>query len=113
MNTRVRMGAAVMWLCFSAFAEQRQMAGAEDREIKNATASGGIESVIDDLSTAQYGEVNSHWRYLAFAATADTEGYGQVASMFRAVGRGDEIHAGRIAALLSSFGIKSQPASEP
>jgi rubrerythrin len=38
---------------------------------------------------------------LAYASKADEEGYGQVASMFRAIARGEEIHANNLAAVIA------------
>jgi rubrerythrin len=36
---------------------------------------------------------NAHVRYLALAQRADNEGYGEIASLFRAIARAEEIHA--------------------
>jgi rubrerythrin len=48
---------------------------------------------LEDLQTAFNGESNAHARYLAFAEQADKEGYFQIASLFRAAGRAEGIHA--------------------
>lgn len=48
---------------------------------------------LQNLETAFNGESNAHARYLAFAEKADQEGYFQVASLFRAAARAEEIHA--------------------
>lgn len=45
-----------------------------------------------NLQTALNGERNAHARYLAFAEKADQEGYGTVASLFRATAAAEEIH---------------------
>ncbi|MGC8494772.1 MAG: ferritin family protein, partial [Syntrophobacteraceae bacterium] len=39
---------------------------------------------LDNLMTAYNGESNARARYLAYAKEADQEGYGKVASLFRA-----------------------------
>ena len=52
-----------------------------------------IGLTLQNLETAFNGESNSHARYLAFAEKADQEGYFQVASLFRAAARAEEIHA--------------------
>ena len=51
------------------------------------------DTTLQNLQTAFNGESNAHARYLAFAAKADQEGYGEVASLFRATARAEEIHA--------------------
>lgn len=48
---------------------------------------------LQNLQTAFNGESNAHARYLAFAEKADQEGYFQVASLFRAAARAEQIHA--------------------
>ena len=48
---------------------------------------------LQNLETAFNGESNAHARYLAFAEKADQEGYLQIASLFRATARAEEIHA--------------------
>jgi rubrerythrin len=47
---------------------------------------------IKNLNTALNGERNAHARYLAFAQKADQEGYGAVASLFRAAAAAEEVH---------------------
>lgn len=48
---------------------------------------------LQNLQTAFNGESNAHARYLAFAEKADQDGYSQVASLFRAAARAEQIHA--------------------
>jgi rubrerythrin len=50
-------------------------------------------SALDNLQTAFNGESNANTRYLAFAKKADEEGFGEVASLFRAAAKNKEIHA--------------------
>jgi rubrerythrin len=65
-------------------------------------------STLDNMQAAFNGESNAHARYLAFAKKADTEGYGQVASMFRAAARAEEIHASNHAAVIKTMGAVPQ-----
>ena len=58
-----------------------------------AVAAAPRRSTLDNLQAAFNGESNANARYLAFAKKADEEGYGQVASLFRAAARAEEIHA--------------------
>jgi rubrerythrin len=72
------------------------------------------EGVIDDtylkattlqnLQTAYNGESNARAKYLAYAEKADKEGYGQVASLFRAAARAEDIHAQNHAEVIKSLG---------
>ena len=50
------------------------------------------QETMKNLSTALNGERNAHARYLAFAQKADEEGYGAVASLFRAAAASEEVH---------------------
>ncbi len=61
-------------------------------------------SNLENLQTAFNGESNAHARYLAFAQKADEEGYGKVASLFRAAARAEEIHARNHAEVIKKIG---------
>lgn len=61
-------------------------------------------TTLDNLMTAYNGESNAHARYLAFAEKADAEGYGHVASLFRAAARAEEIHAANHAVVIKKLG---------
>ena len=50
-------------------------------------------SSLDNLQEAFSGESQANRKYLAFAKKADTEGYGQVAKLFRAAAEAETIHA--------------------
>ncbi len=65
-------------------------------------------TTLENLQTAFNGESNAHACYLAFAAKADEEGYGPVASLFRAAARAEEIHAGNHAAVIKQLGAIPQ-----
>jgi rubrerythrin len=59
---------------------------------------------LENLQTAFNGESNAHARYLAFAQEADKEGYFQIASLFRAAARAEEIHANNHAQEIKALG---------
>jgi rubrerythrin len=61
---------------------------------------------LDDLQAAYNGESNAHARYLAFAQKADSDGYGQVASLFRAAARAEQIHLTNHAAVIRKMGVE-------
>jgi rubrerythrin len=61
-------------------------------------------TTLDNLQTAYNGESNAHARYVAFAAKADAEGYAQVAALFRAAARAEEIHAANHAVVIKKLG---------
>lgn len=50
------------------------------------------------------GESNARARYIEFAKAADAEGYTQVASLFRAAARAEEIHANNHAVVIRRMG---------
>jgi rubrerythrin len=59
---------------------------------------------LENMHAAFNGESNAHARYVAFAAQADKERYGEVASLFRAAARAEEIHASNHAAVINELG---------
>jgi rubrerythrin len=61
-------------------------------------------TIIEHLQHAYNGESNAHARYLAFAKKADEEGYGQVASLFRAAANAEQVHATRFSETLKKMG---------
>ena len=63
---------------------------------------------LDNLQAAFNGESNAHARYLAFAEKAAQEGYGEVASLFRAAAKAEEVHAANHAAVIKNLGGTSQ-----
>ena len=69
-----------------------------------AASAAAATSTLENMQAAYNGESNAHARYLAFAQQADSEGYGQVASLFRAAARAEEIHAGNHAAVIRQMG---------
>jgi len=65
-------------------------------------------TTLDNLMAAFNGESNAHANYAAFAKKADEEGYTQVASLFRAATRAEEIHAANHAAVIKKMGGNPQ-----
>ena len=65
---------------------------------------GKTSASLESLQDAFNGESNAHARYLAFAKKADEEGYGKVASLFRAAARAEEIHARNHAEVIKKLG---------
>ncbi len=66
-------------------------------------------STKENLLAAFQGESNARARYVAFAAKADQDGYGGVASLFRAAARAEEIHAKNHADVLKKSGVDAKP----
>ena len=62
------------------------------------------DKTLANLQAAYNGESNAHARYLAFAEKANGEGYAQVASLFRAAARAEEIHASNHAVVIKKMG---------
>lgn len=62
----------------------------------------------ENLQAAFHGESNACARYRAFAGKADEEGYGPVATLFRAAARAEEIHAANHAAVMAGMGVTPQ-----
>ncbi|HQT93619.1 MAG: hypothetical protein B7Z68_09090 [Acidobacteria bacterium 21-70-11] len=79
------------------------VAGFGLRSIEAAPATSTAKT-LDNLNAAFNGESNAHARYLAFAAKAGEEGYGEVASLFRAAARAESIHAANHAAVIKKLG---------
>lgn len=65
-------------------------------------------TTLENMQAAYNGESNAHARYLEFAKQANKEGYGEVASLFRAAARAEEIHAANHAAVIRKMGQDPQ-----
>src|ERR1035437_8259983 len=63
---------------------------------------------LANLQTAYNGESNAHAKYLEFAKQADSEGYGKVASLFRAAAAAEQIHLTCEAAVIKEAGTTPQ-----
>jgi rubrerythrin len=66
---------------------------------------------VEDLRTACRVESNARARYLAFAQKADEEGYGAVASLFRAAARSEEVEVNNQTAVIKKLGAIDYPAA--
>ena len=78
----------------------------------NATGTSLSSKTIENLQVAYNGESNAHVRYAAFAKKADEEGYGEVASLFRAASKAEEIHAANHAQVIKEMGAVPAKAIE-
>lgn len=65
----------------------------------------GESKTLENLLTAYNGESNAHAKYLAYAEQADKEGYGKVASLFRAAAKAEEIHLNNHARVITAMGV--------
>ncbi len=71
-----------------------------------ARAEQTTSATLKNMQDAFNGESNAHARYVAFAKKADEEGYGKVASLFRAAARAEEIHATEHAQVIKTLGAE-------
>jgi rubrerythrin len=70
------------------------------------TADKDSSRTLENLQAAFNGESNAHNKYLAFAKKAGEEGYGEVASLFRAAAKAEEIHANNHAVVIRTLGAE-------
>jgi rubrerythrin len=70
-------------------------------------------STPDNLQAAFNGESNAQAKYTAFAAKADEEGYGQVASLFRAAAKAESVHAANLAKTIKAMGAEPKADIKP
>ncbi len=68
---------------------------------------------LENLQTAFNGESNASARYAAFAKKADEEGYGEIASLFRAASKAEEIHAANHARVIREMGAEAKAIIAP
>jgi len=80
------------------------------RTVEMFTHAAGLEdlSVIRNLETALEEEMKNCAAYKAYAAGADAEGLHGLASLFRATGRAEQIHASNHARVLRHMGGSTQ-----
>jgi rubrerythrin len=109
-NLRKTLSATVFFslaIVFCAYAEEVKTAETVQTDTVKMpeTLSASIEkTTLDNLQAAFNGETNANTRYLAFAQKADEEGYGKVASLFRATARAEQVHFERQAKLIKELG---------
>lgn len=72
--------------------------------VSPAARAGTNGPTLQNLQAAYNGESNAHVRYLAFAEQANKEGYVQVAILFRAAARAEQIHLNNHAAVIKQLG---------
>ena len=95
---------------FCAYAGEAKLAGKVPAEVSEAVPVGRAvpvtieKTTLENLQTAFNGESNANARYLAFAQKADAEGYGKVASLFRAAARAEQVHFERHAKVIKQLG---------
>jgi len=78
-------------------------AGLQAAEAGSAAPVAGLKT-LNNLMAAYDGESNAHARYLEFAKKADEEGYGAVASLFRAAANAEAVHAKYHANVIKKLG---------
>ena len=66
------------------------------------------DKVLQSLQTAFNAENNAKARYLAFAIRADQEGYGNIATLFRAAAKAEEFHARNFSQRIGRLGGTQQ-----
>lgn len=79
----------------------------------SSTTAISSETTLNNLITAFQGESNASAKYAAFAKKADEEGYGRVASLFRAASRAEQIHAANHLRVIEKMGRKTVAKIEP
>ena len=81
--------------------------------LAQAVQSPAADNTLKNLEAAFNGESNANARYLAFASKADQEGYGEVAILFRAAAKAEEVHARNFAAHVKNLGGTPQARLDP
>ena len=66
------------------------------------------ETTIKNLLAAFEGESNAHAKYMQFAKKADEDGLHGAASLFRAAGRAEQIHAANHARVIKQLGSEAK-----
>jgi len=69
-----------------------------------ANGAGKSSKTLKNLQAAYNGESNAHAKYLEFAKQAEKEGYGKVASLFRAAAAAEQIHRACEAKVIKAMG---------
>ena len=63
-----------------------------------------VKSTLENLMAAFNGESNASAKYIVYAKKADGEGFGKVASLFRAASKAESIHAQNHAQVIKKLG---------
>jgi len=80
-------------------------------ELAMSVAAGAAETpskTLQNLQTAYNGETNANAKYLEFAKQAESDGYGKVASLFRAAAAAEQIHGTCEATVIKEMGATPQ-----
>lgn len=67
-----------------------------------------VGTTLENLMAAFNGESNANAKYLLYAEKAQSEGYGDVASLFRAAAKAEEVHAANHAEVIKRLGGKPE-----
>lgn len=94
-----------MFLVRSAYGKVLLFAAAQILLLFLSGAAKSAPLSLVNLQEAYAGERNADARYLAFAQRANVEGYGGIASLFRAAARAEEIHAANHASVIQEMGV--------
>ena len=70
---------------------------------------GGADKTIENLKAAFKGETTASAKYAAFAGQAKKEGLSQIATMFEATSKAEQIHAANHQTVLEKMGQKTDP----
>lgn len=70
---------------------------------------GNSDKTIANLKAAFIGESTASAKYAAFAAQAEKEGLAQIATMFKATSKAEQIHAANHQTVLEKLGQKTDP----
>lgn len=71
-----------------------------------ARGASDMPETINNLKSAYQDEANAHERYALFAKKADEEGFHQVAKLFRAASRSEQVHRDNHKAAVEELGAK-------
>jgi rubrerythrin len=72
-----------------------------------------VFQTLDNLLTAYQGENNASIKYMGFALKAEIDGFLRLASLFRAVARGEQVHAVHHARVITKLGGTPHAAIHP
>lgn len=105
LNTVVVSGAtALSILVLNGCSQPTPFAIVEPSNSVAQAATPSKSTTLKNLISAYNGESNAHVMYLAFAKKADTEGYKEVGSLFRATARAEAIHRDNHAKVIRAMG---------
>ena len=104
------VGVVVLSAVLAATACKKKEEPAQGNAAPEGGAAQGASKTLANLQAAFDGESNAHARYAAFAEKADADGYKDVARLFRAASRAEQIHAEHHAEVIRKLG--AEPTAE-